>query len=385
MNTNRKQAGFTLIELLVVIGIIGILVSMLVPAINLARAAARSAQCQNNLRQIGVGLQSFAVAKGGVMCSGNFDWEQDGAVTEFGWVADLVNNGVLAGDLLCPTNQARTSVTVEEVLTTTAAVATTWKCGDPKGGPGTSLPTGKKVLGPCQIIIDHAGTGNAAITHRTWADQRELVQLEMVEKGYNTNYGASWFLTRSEMKFLAPPSQYTPATTITGCAAGVWSRSSTVGPLRQKLMDTSRISTSSIPLVGDIKIAVGFLSQSLGELHPNGEPLALNSFGGPATWDATTGAISYPTASFTAVLWYEDTAQDYRNLAPIHQRSCNVVMADGSVRSFYDANDDGFLNNFSNNPKYPKGGSASDFTSDEPELLPTDMGSFYSLSKYSGQ
>jgi prepilin-type N-terminal cleavage/methylation domain-containing protein/prepilin-type processing-associated H-X9-DG protein len=75
---SRLLAGFTLVELLVVIAIIGVLVALLLPAVQAAREAARNAQCKNSLKQIGLAMINYESAKKEFPAGGwGFRWMGD--------------------------------------------------------------------------------------------------------------------------------------------------------------------------------------------------------------------------------------------------------------------------------------------------------------------
>src|SRR5271165_3556364 len=78
MDSRQERSGFTLVELLVVIAIIGILIALLLPAVQAARESGRRVQCSNNLKQLGLGVLQH-VDTCGRFPSDGWGW---------GWVGD---------------------------------------------------------------------------------------------------------------------------------------------------------------------------------------------------------------------------------------------------------------------------------------------------------
>ncbi len=90
---NSKRRGFTLVELLVVIAIIGVLVGLLLPAVQAAREAARRISCNNNLKQLGLGLHTYADAnaRGGDNFFPNLSTGGTGNATNgYSWLAQCL-------------------------------------------------------------------------------------------------------------------------------------------------------------------------------------------------------------------------------------------------------------------------------------------------------
>ena len=362
--SEARCSGFTLVEMLTVIAIIGVLAALALPAINAARAAARKSACANNLRQLGIGLQSRAGSRG-ALCSGAMDWWRDGAITEVGWVADLVQMETPVGEMLCPANQHRISEAYNQLLSLDTASFNA--CLNYLGKPPERLPDGTFLVNPCRQI-DATGLAPGS------ESRRQLVEKEVYDKTYNTNYTASWFLVRTT-PVLDESGNLRPANP--SCGADIRSRNCTGGPLTLKCVDGARAPASTIPLLGDGAPA-GNLLQPIGP-HTAGELVVASYTGGPVLRSTMRPPVFSPGTPREGPtgwwgIWTREVLQDYRQFAAVHRGTCNILFADGGVRDVSDNNGDGLLNN-----GFPAA-AASGFTSDEVEVTAKECMSLYSLN-----
>jgi prepilin-type N-terminal cleavage/methylation domain-containing protein/prepilin-type processing-associated H-X9-DG protein len=140
----HDRNAFTLVELLVVIAIIGILVALLLPAIQAAREAARRSQCFNNLKQIGLGVQNYASARRYLPPMRIADHQQTWLVLILPYLEEQAVGDLWDGKLGCfykQTVQFRTSIINAYICPSQAhpsqiiAVAPDTKHGHPKNDP----------------------------------------------------------------------------------------------------------------------------------------------------------------------------------------------------------------------------------------------------------
>lgn len=372
LRRRHRSLAFTLVEMLATIAIIGILVSLLLPALNMAREVARQAACTNNLRQFGQGMHIYAEQHQEAFCSGAFDWLKDGAVSDMSWVGDLVKQGSPVGKMLCASNPAQAADTYHDLLAANAGSFASNTCVNLLGPQPIAAPDGSQIYNPCRWIADSkSGMSGGPSTAR-----RDYVNKELLEAFYNTNYTASWWLVRGDVNL----SRFgNLRENVTGCGIGIDSRNSTMGPLRRTQVDTSSIPSSIVPMLADGGLSERMLPDAVGSL-PAGAPLTEALTRGPvlvanAPQGQALAAPSFPQPNAGKSAWWgvwvSQTLQDYRSFGTPHSAVGNILFCDGSVRSIKDTNKDGRLNNgFS---------AAAGFPDNTNEAPPTEVYSLYSL------
>ncbi|MEM9701504.1 MAG: prepilin-type N-terminal cleavage/methylation domain-containing protein [Planctomycetota bacterium] len=345
------RRGFTLIELLVVIAIIAILVSLIIPAVNNARAAANSLKDKSNLKNIGIGLHSFATNDPQErFCTGAYDFRRDGCPDTWGWVADLVNAGAAAGpDLTSPISDLQGSEKLNDLI---GATDTT----DGKdGAPQSRLETG--------ICTQLLASGATPATNAP-------IVATMIEDGYTTNYAASWWLVRSAPKLDAGAT--VPTITTTGGLKGL---SGSLGPLTRTRLENSNLASSTVSFMGvaapgDSDEAIlstdvpGFLGagERLAEAfndgpaqcpsgaahtvrlvdNDGGTPILLSALTDPVT--ALNGLPNGNSIPAQQDMYLQDTRDWYAWGGSGRKKHVNLLQGDGSVIQVIDQNGDGFLN-----------------------------------------
>jgi len=374
MSLVAARRGFTLIELLVVISIIAILMALLLPAIQSARESARSTQCKNNLRQIGLSMHAFSTGDPkSRLATGQWDMYRDGLMDKHGWVADVV--GMKAGkpdQMKCPTNPIRGTEKLNDAN------------GDKNSSNGTRLAANPdRAKQTISDLYSFNGTGISAKTGTMYTATAKMVN----ELGMNTNYSSSWHLSRSGVKFstnasntldaigasTAYPDTFAGTGTIN--ISGFKEVNNTTGSLTQRMLETSDVPSSNIPLLGDT--AAGDVDEAVLVTTINNELVAGSRLGeaandGPAFWNGSKVALvtvtdlasqyiprGFPTVgqlvtttnetglannTATGGLAAKLVLQDTRDWQAVHGGKVNLLMADGSVKDVKDLNGDTFLN-----------------------------------------
>jgi prepilin-type N-terminal cleavage/methylation domain-containing protein len=166
----RKHRAFTLVELLVVIAIIGVLVALLLPAIQAARESARRSSCQNNLRQIGIGMQNY-VATFQMFPAGQqqlqyngYTWAWSSLMLDFFEESGIKSQIRFAYGPLAPENSKIVQEKIQIYLCPSTARRDPHRTDDDRSYDGNK--DGKWQPGEFMGMIDYSGIEGAANTLR---------------------------------------------------------------------------------------------------------------------------------------------------------------------------------------------------------------------------
>jgi prepilin-type N-terminal cleavage/methylation domain-containing protein/prepilin-type processing-associated H-X9-DG protein len=325
----RRAGGFTLIELLVVIAIIGVLIALLLPAVQAAREAGRRAQCSNNLKQLGLAALNYESANGcyppnllSVVGPGgtNGAFVRMLPFMEQGALFNMYNNstfafdasnisiaGVALGVLWCPSDgsiSTRLNLSGPDPAGNTAQLGQEWGYTLPPGTWSQTLTSYEPVVGliayfppgAMGITFDQGITRIAGVTDGT---SNTMLYSEITNGWLTPAIVQAWDmyflwndLTLIDAEYAPNPRRYTPNSTYAGVlVANNCASSMHPGGLNAGFGDGS----------------VRFIKESISS-WPNGG--AANSYGALPNYYVDTVTVTYtPTLSITQNLSFTPDAQ----------------------------------------------------------------------------
>ncbi len=324
----RGSSGFTLVELLVVITIIGILMGLLLPAVNSAREAARNNTCQNNLHQLGLAALAHEQAQGFFPTGGwGEQWVGDpdagyGANQPGGWIYNLLPNV----DMKNLHDQGLGQSQVNKVSLASQMIAT----------PLALLycPTRRK---------GDAFACSSTITFKTGTGTGSVTSLNVGRSDYAANGGVS-LLVHFQGPTASPPPTNTNWPNVTNTGSGATNASSGVCYVRSTIK-TAHITDgpSNTYLFGEKFLNPDhYTDGSTVSESPTGDPgdshCALagwaNDLYRTAYWDNTlTPANNYSPRQDIPVASGSFSFKSNMIFGSPHPAGCNFVFCDGSVHS----------------------------------------------------
>lgn len=335
----KKRLAFTLVELLVVIAIIGVLVALLLPAVQAAREAARRNQCMNNLKQLGLGMLNHETAKKRFARNEQYIYTLSsggGQLRDFASHLVMVSpymeatalynqlNLEVSGTTPPPGDQIVQGAPLRQLPLAVFTCPTDDKTGvvEPNNGFINDWP---HLIRPGLVATtNYAGSMGAQLMGWQGCNVKSIIGYTGNVYGMNTEYpGDDWFNTTSKKS--SCPDQPNgnsrgdcpdPAT-----LSGVFSRSNWAASLRE-IED----GTSNTIMMGEIRPSTAEFNWIHGWTYSEG------------MWFATTAPINYETdpalvggaAAPVCRRWGKDfsTAHGFKSL---HPGGANFVYCDGSV------------------------------------------------------